>query len=47
MLSLIRQLVRPYRGMLCIILTAMMIGTAMGLASPYCGRSKPVSSMDC
>ncbi len=35
MLSLIRQLVRPYRGMLFIILTAMMIETAMSLAAPW------------
>ncbi len=35
MLSLIRQLVRPYRGMLFIILVAMMIETAMSLAAPW------------
>ena len=35
MLSLIRQLVRPYRGTLTIILVAMMVETAMSLAAPW------------
>jgi len=35
MLSLIHQLVRPYRKTLCIILTAMMVETAMSLAAPW------------
>jgi hypothetical protein len=36
MLSLIRQLLRPYRGMLCIIiLIAMMVATAMSLGVPW------------
>jgi ABC-type multidrug transport system fused ATPase/permease subunit len=35
MFSLIRQLVRPYRGTLFIILIAMMVETAMSLAAPW------------
>jgi subfamily B ATP-binding cassette protein MsbA len=35
MLTLIRQLVRPYRGMLLIILFAMVIETTMSLAAPW------------
>jgi len=35
MLSLIHQLVRPYRKTLCIILAAMMVETAMSLAAPW------------
>ncbi len=35
MLSLIRQLVRPYRGTLFIILLAMTVETAMSLAAPW------------
>jgi ABC-type multidrug transport system fused ATPase/permease subunit len=35
MFSLIRQLVRPYRGTLLIILIAMIVETAMSLAAPW------------
>ena len=35
MIRLIRDLVRPYRGTLLIILLAMMVETAMSLASPW------------
>jgi ABC-type multidrug transport system fused ATPase/permease subunit len=35
MLTLIRQLLRPYRGTLVIILIAMMVETAMSLAAPW------------
>ena len=35
MWNLIRQLVRPYRGTLVIILIAMMVETAMSLAAPW------------
>ena len=35
MLRLIRQLVRPYRGTLFLILVAMMVETAMSLAAPW------------
>jgi ABC-type multidrug transport system fused ATPase/permease subunit len=35
MLTLIRQLVRPYRGWLVIVLIAMLIETAMSMASPW------------
>ena len=35
MLTLIRQLVRPYRGTLLIILVAMMVETAMSLVAPW------------
>jgi len=35
MFSLIRQLVRPYRGTLFIILIAMIVETAMSLAAPW------------
>ncbi len=35
MLRLIRQLIRPYRGTLLIILLAMLIETAMSLAGPW------------
>ena len=35
MLTLIRQLIRPYRGTLFIILMAMLVETAMSLASPW------------
>jgi ABC-type multidrug transport system fused ATPase/permease subunit len=35
MLRLIRQLVRPYRGSLLIILLAMLVETAMSLAAPW------------
>ena len=35
MFRLIRQLLRPYRGKLLIILAAMLIETAMSLASPW------------
>src|SRR5271165_3212346 len=35
MLRLIRQLIRPYRGTLVVILLAMLVETAMSLASPW------------
>jgi ABC-type multidrug transport system fused ATPase/permease subunit len=35
MLALIRQLVRPYRGWLIIVLIAMLVETAMSMASPW------------
>ncbi len=35
MWNLIRQLIRPYRGTLVIILIAMMVETAMSLAAPW------------
>ena len=35
MLRLIRQLIRPYRGSLLIILLAMLVETAMSLAAPW------------
>ena len=35
MVRLIRQLIRPYRGQLLIILLAMLVETAMSLASPW------------
>jgi ABC-type multidrug transport system fused ATPase/permease subunit len=35
MIRLIRELIRPYRGKLLIILAAMLIETAMSLASPW------------
>ena len=35
MLRLIRELVRPYRGTLFIILLAMLVETAMSLATPW------------
>src|SRR5271165_446141 len=35
MFRLIRELLRPYRGKLLIVLTAMLIETAMSLASPW------------
>jgi ABC-type multidrug transport system fused ATPase/permease subunit len=35
MLSLIRQLIRPYRSLLIVILLAMMVETAMSLAAPW------------
>ena len=35
MLRLIRQLIRPYRGTLVIILLAMLVETAMSLAAPW------------
>ncbi len=35
MFRLIRDLVRPYRGTLLIILLAMMVETAMSLAAPW------------
>ncbi|HZM10300.1 MAG TPA: ABC transporter transmembrane domain-containing protein, partial [Candidatus Limnocylindrales bacterium] len=35
MIRLIRDLVRPYRGTLLIILLAMMVETAMSLAGPW------------
>jgi len=35
MLNLIRQLIRPYRGTLVVILLAMLVETAMSLASPW------------
>jgi ABC-type multidrug transport system fused ATPase/permease subunit len=35
MLSLIRSLVRPYRGTLLIILTAMLVETGMSVAGPW------------
>jgi ABC-type multidrug transport system fused ATPase/permease subunit len=35
MLNLIRQVVRPYRGMLAVILLAMLFETAMSLAAPW------------
>lgn len=35
MLTLIRQLVRPYRGTLLLIFLAMMVETAMSLAAPW------------
>jgi subfamily B ATP-binding cassette protein MsbA len=34
MIRLIRELVRPYRGSLLIILLAMLVETAMSLATP-------------
>ncbi len=34
MIRLIRELLRPYRGKLVIILLAMLVETAMSLASP-------------
>ena len=39
MLRLIRELVRPYRGTLLIILLAMLVETAMSLATPWSSRS--------
>ena len=35
MFRLIRELIRPYRGQLLIILLAMLIETAMSLATPW------------
>jgi hypothetical protein len=35
MFSLIRELVRPYTGWLVVVLIAMLIETAMSLASPW------------
>ncbi len=35
MLRLIRELIRPYRGTLLVILTAMMVETLMSLAGPW------------
>ena len=35
MFRLIRELIRPYRGKLLIILTAMLVETAMSLANPW------------
>ena len=35
MIRLIRELIRPYRGTLLIILLAMLVETAMSLASPW------------
>ena len=35
MIRLIRELLRPYRGQLVIILLAMLVETAMSLASPW------------
>ena len=35
MFRLIRELVRPYRGTLLIILLAMLVETAMSLATPW------------
>ena len=35
MLSLLRQLIRPYRGTLLVILLAMMVETVMSLAAPW------------
>jgi ABC-type multidrug transport system fused ATPase/permease subunit len=35
MIRLIRELIRPYRGKLLIILAAMLVETAMSLASPW------------
>ena len=35
MIRLIRELIRPYRGSLAVILTAMLVETAMSLASPW------------
>jgi ABC-type multidrug transport system fused ATPase/permease subunit len=35
MIRLIRELVRPYRGTLLIILLAMLVETAMSLATPW------------
>ena len=35
MLQLIRDLVRPYRGSLVIVLLAMLVETAMSLAAPW------------
>ena len=35
MIRLIRDLVRPYRGQLAIILFAMLVETAMSLAGPW------------
>src|ERR1700735_4392310 len=35
MIRLIRELIRPYRGKLVIILMAMLVETAMSLASPW------------
>jgi hypothetical protein len=35
MIRLIRELIRPYRGSLAVILTAMLVETAMSLATPW------------
>lgn len=35
MIRLIRELIRPYRGQLVIILLAMLVETAMSLAGPW------------
>jgi hypothetical protein len=35
MVPFIRQLARPYRGSLIVILIAMLVETAMGLAGPW------------
>jgi ABC-type multidrug transport system fused ATPase/permease subunit len=35
MISLIRELIRPYRGTIAIILLAMLVETAMSLAAPW------------
>ena len=35
MIRLIRELIRPYRGKLLIILAAMLVETAMSLANPW------------
>ena len=35
MLRLVRELIRPYRGSLCVILAAMMVQTMMSLAAPW------------
>lgn len=35
MFRLIRSLVRPYRGTLCVILLAMLVQTAMSVAGPW------------
>ena len=35
MLRLVRELIRPYLGSLFVILTAMLVQTAMGLAAPW------------
>jgi ABC-type multidrug transport system fused ATPase/permease subunit len=35
LLRLVRELIRPYRGSLCVILAAMMVQTIMSLAAPW------------
>jgi ABC-type bacteriocin/lantibiotic exporter with double-glycine peptidase domain len=35
MIKLIRELIRPYRGTLAVILLVMLVETAMSLATPW------------